>query len=359
MGSLRTLLVFLTSALLFTSCVTVPLSTRYLGPPERPSEVENYYSTQRSNFHVEQLIVAQTEHYTHKSILLETKFGETRIDFYERSAPSSELILVFPLLGGSNTIADYFAQYFAANGIDAAIVNRSDDFKDPELFPKLEEVFRTNVIRDRIALDFFEKEYGKKSFGSFGISRGAINVAITAGVDKRLRYNVMALGATDLIRIMKKSNENRIISYRNRVKKIFNISDEQFFTQLRANIKTDPKYLSGYIDARDTLLILGALDKTVPIQYGVKLRRQIGGPKTIYLLADHYLSGGFTQLASSLSSTVKRVGFPFDYIEGEALSFYREKMKIEDSGSLDLADAALDTAQAPGNLLARIIDRIF
>jgi len=41
-----------------------------------------------------------------------------------------------------------------------------------------------NVVRDRMAIDFFEQRLGKKEFGTLGISRGAINVAVTAGVDE-------------------------------------------------------------------------------------------------------------------------------------------------------------------------------
>lgn len=154
------------------------------------------------------------------------------------------------------------------------------------------------MIRDRIAIDFFERQYGKKEFGSFGISRGAINVAISAGVDKRLKHNVLALGATDLVRIMKSSNERRIEKYRDDVMAKLGISEKEFYTALTDNIRTDPKGLAKISYARHTLLVLALLDKTVPIQYGIKLRREIGGPKTVYLLADHYLAAGFTQLAT-------------------------------------------------------------
>lgn len=299
-----------------------------IGPrPERPAEIDAYYSKGASYQDYKEEVIYQNSDYKVKRISIITESGLVTVDYYQRPTSDENLVFVFPLLGGKNLIVDYFADYFAKRGYEAAIVHRVDDFKDPSKFQHLEEVFRAGVVRDRVAMDFFESKYNKKNFGSFGISRGAINVAVTAGVDPRLKYNVMAMGGTDLVGVFKRSNQKGIAKYIKRVMDYEHISKDEFFAKLKAMLKTDPKNLAQYIDPNNTLLMLAVFDRTVPIRYGERLRRQIGNPRTIYLLADHYTSALYTQLASVFPPVPKFSLFPLDYIESEALAFYDRSFK--------------------------------
>ncbi len=356
-------MVVLTRALLFicalalSGCFAVGTNSRYKGPETRPPEIENYYSVGRSVLSSSEEIIDQNDARTWKRITIQTEWGPTVVDFFERPQKTQELVIVFPILGGRNTIFEYFAENFVKNGYDSAIIHRNNDFKDPAQFDNLEEILRQNVIRDRIVLDFFERSYGKSKFGSFGISRGGINVVMTAGADSRLKYNVVALGGEDLARMMRESNELRFIKYRQAVKDSKGITDHEFFRELRKHIKTDPKYLAKYVDAKSTLMFLGLFDSTVPIQYGVKLRRRLGGPKTVYLLADHYIAAGFTGVAEIASPAFNAIGFPFDYIESESLQFYNSSMRGE--GGIASGLLPFKVLQAPFNLLADIVDELF
>jgi hypothetical protein len=179
-------------------------------------------------------------------------------------------------------------------------------------------------------MDFFEREYGKKEFGSFGISRGAINAAMTAGVDPRLKYNVLAMGGTDLVALLRHSKQNGVKKYRNKVIDALGISKDEFYEQLRERIKTDPRYLARYMDARNTLLMLGVFDSTVPFKYGQQLREDIGGPPTVYLAADHFTGLLFTQIAS-IAMPGEQTILPVDYLEREGLAFYRKAFKKKSS----------------------------
>lgn len=353
MNALRAALSLLLMSLL-CSCVVVPASRHYTGPIARPAEITDYYAIPGPYTSKSEETLATNDLLSIKRIKLNTPAGATTIDFYQRHEKNPNLILVFPLLGGSNVVSAYFADYFAKRGVDTAIVHRSEDFKNPAKFDQIEKVLRENVIRDRIALDLFEKEYGKTSFGGFGISRGAINLVITAGADARLKYNVAAMGGSDLMRIMKSSNERRIVKYRNDVMSTKGISESEFNAALKDAVRTDPKYLAQYVDARTALLILCVLDKTVPIQYGIKLRREMGGPKTVYLLADHYLSAGFTRLVDVTPLKDTMGVFPFDYIEHEALVFYERSFKLNQSSDGGLLPFRI--FQAPFNMIASFIN---
>ncbi len=312
-------------------CMYSPLAAHYKGPPQRPAELEQYYAKGSYSDFTEK-VTRVDQDFSVRRLQINTSGGLITIDYYQRPKQSENLIFVFPLLGGKNIVADHFADYFAHRGYDTAIVHRVNDFKDPKNFDKLEEIMRQGIVRDRIALDFFEQQYGKKKFGSFGISRGAINVAMTAGVDPRLKYNVMAMGGTDIVRILKKSDQPGIKKYRDRVMAEEHITSDEFYTRLKDQIRTDPKQLASYVNARNALLFFGIFDKTVPFKYGRKLRKQIGQPRTIYLLAGHYTSVLYTQFVRLVPPVQNSfypsfAAFPMDYVERESLAFYDARFK--------------------------------
>lgn len=311
------------------ACAFVPQSGHYRGPPPRPPELETLYAKGAPLRAIEETHRGSRDGYEILRIVAQSDAGPITIDFYRQNRATSELILVFPVLGGSNFIAEYFAEYFVEHGFDSAIVHRVDDFKNPAHFYKLEELLRQNVVRDRLALDLFEQRYGKRKFGSFGISRGAINVATTAGVDGRLRYNVLAMGGSDLPGMFAASTERGIHRYRARVLAAHAISEVEFDRELRTQIHTDPKNLARYMDARDTLMVLALFDHAVPFRFGRKLWHEIGGPSTVYVAAGHVTSALYTRMAKELVDELEAL--PIDYIEREALAFYRRKLRNESS----------------------------
>jgi len=332
-----------------SGCFRLSSDSWYRGAPERPEAMQRYYEPEKSYGSFREEIEKTTDDYTHKRITIESYAGPIIVDYFQGQKQTDSLVLVFPVLGGKNFIEKHMARYFVESGVDAAIVNRSNEFKDPSKFEQLEEIFRLNIIRDRLALDFFQAEYGKKQFGSFGISRGAINVALTAGVDARLKYNVLAMGGTDLVNLFKDSNQKRIESYIQTVSDTRGYSQEQFFSALRKQLKTDPKYTAQYLDAKNTLLILGIFDRTVPFSYGLKLREQIGRPETVFLAADHYVSLAYTQTVSLIPPSKEKSGlFPFPYVEQEALSFYKRSF----DGSWNWKALPFKVLMLPVNLVA-------
>jgi hypothetical protein len=339
-----------------SGCYFVGQSTRYAGPPERPKEVLDYYDQGSSYSSFVSETIANKPEYEIQRFTIQSHLTPITVDFYKRAQKSDRLILVFPVLGGKNIIAEYFARYYARNGFDTAIVHRNNSFKDPANFDRLEEIFRSDVIRDRIVLDFFEREIGKKEFGSFGISRGGINVGITAGVDKRLKHNVIVLGGTDIVKLFKHSSQGRLQKYTNAVLSNKNITQDEFFELLQQRIRTDPKNVSQYMDARDTLMILGLFDTTVPFKYGQQLRAQIGNPRTVYLFSDHFVGLLYTQFLHFLVPTIENAVLPMDYVEGEALDFYTRAFKINRCGCKSIP---LQLLQMPFNLIGRLFGEIF
>ncbi len=310
--------------LLCSGCFVVPQSPNYPGPQPVPPEVEAYYRVDSSYTSFKESAVETFDNYQKKTYDLETAYGPMTVDWYASPEGGDDLVFVFPVLGGKPVIEGHFARYFVERGLDAAIVRRSDEFKKPEKFFSLEQIFRDNVRRDRIVIDFFEREIGKKNFGGFGLSRGAINVAMTAAVDKRLKHNILCLGGSDLYNLFKKSNQRSIKKYITRVMDEYQISNAQVFTFIQKNIKTDPKNLASFIDARNTKLILALFDRTVPIKYGLRLRDQIGRPETLFLVADHYTGLLYTRFSDIIWPDHPLALFPLDYLESESTDFFNQ-----------------------------------
>lgn len=310
---------------ILTGCAVLSLDTKYKGPEPRPTELNDYYSQGSSyqSFEIKEL--EKSRKFILSQITIKSEFGPIVIDFYDSPNPADDLVLVFPLLGGKPVVSQHFAEYFAEHDIDAAIVRRNDDFKNPAFFGQIEEMLKLNVIRDRVALDFFEKEFQKKHFGGFGVSRGGINVAMTAGVDPRIKYNVIAMGASDLPLIFRDSNQRRIKKYINTVMSDQKMSKPQVFSFLQSNVRTDPKFVAKHIDARNTMMFLSVFDRTVPYEYGRRLRKEIGNPRTIFLASDHYTIVLYTQLFSLLPPRKGDGLFPVGYLELESLEFFRKK----------------------------------
>jgi len=350
--TIRLYLVLLLIASL-SACYRLPMQPGYAGPPERPEDLLAYHSY-RSSFavHTEELLSEESA-YTVSRIVLETDAGSTTIDHFNTGKNTAELIFVFPVLGGRPVISRHFAEYFARSGFDAAIVHRRDEFKEPERIKYLEEFIREGVIRDRNAIDYFEQEHGKRVFGSFGVSRGGINVAITAGVDSRLEHNVIALGGADLPGIFSDARERRLRQYLSTVSEQRGTSEEEVVEYLRNLIKSDPKYLARYIDANKTLMMLARCDTSVPLKYGELLRSEIGKPETIYFLAGHRTSGMFTQYFKLIPPIEDYCIFPPPYIELEALQFFRRAF---DRGPRPLGLLPLRLLQMPLNVGAAVIN---
>jgi hypothetical protein len=344
-------LLFLTISLFASGCVSLSMIGHYKGPTARPLEVSHYYDVGTSYSSWHEQTRQKNSDYVIRRLVIESAVGPLTVDYFQRSESSDHLVFVFPVLGGKNFIENYFADYFASAGIDTAIVHRNNDFKKPENFDKLEEILRNGLIRDRIAMDFFEKEFKKSKFGSFGISRGAINVAMTAGVDERLKYNILALGGTDLVGLFETSSERRITKYIDAVLKSKQFTKEELIKQLRAKVKTDPKHLSKYLDAENTLMFLGLFDSTVPFSSGMKLREEIGNPETVVLLGNHFTSLMFTQIVKVFPPSKSLCVFPFDYVESESLAFYQRSFGIS---GYPIQLIPLKVLQAPLNLIANL-----
>ncbi|MGI6457243.1 MAG: hypothetical protein ACOX5R_16720 [bacterium] len=234
-------------------------------------------------------------------------------------------ILVSPILGGKNRVADHFARYFADRGYHCIVVHRPEDLKKKVQSPEqLEYLMKQAVIRDRVVLDWFVRQPGviDRALGSFGISYGGIKNTILAGVDQRLKVNTIALAGADIPSIIASSTLEEL----HRLRTSSMESNGQTLAELENSIRisqmTEPLRFAPYINPETTFLILARMDTTVPRKNGELLRQALGYPRTLYLPTGHYSGVFFTGMLF------------YPYIESKTLAFFNKHLlPLMESGS--------------------------
>jgi hypothetical protein len=312
----------------FNSCVLVPQQTGVQQPLNRPIEFAEIYPEDYRYSVTDVVTIKERSRFKVQRFDLATAVGDVTVDYYSSTSPSPILIFVFPILKGRNLVSEHLAEYLVAHGFEAALIHRHDGFKDSESFDQIEQVLRDTIQRDRTVITFFEERFNKSRFGGFGISRGAINLTMTAGVDPRLEYLVLGMGGADIPEIYSLSDSGHVGRYRRAVQRKKGLSQEGFLNLFKSKTTTDPATVGRHIEADNVLMFLALFDTTVPLANGLKLRDALGRPDTIYLLSGHYSSVLYTQVIPLVLPLRGLRVLPLDIVEQEALSFFRKKFGV-------------------------------
>ena len=329
-GGLASLVVSLSTALVFSAgCVGVQIPQNpFQSPPvnrkQLPENLRRYYDYPKGKIdYVETSIKHRRNYNIHRiefpsSMHTSPQNDTARMDYYElKTSDKTPLVIISPILGGSNSESKMFADYFANRGLACAIVLRPKN-KFPEegkYAQSLEDILRQSIIDTRRAIDILEgfPEIDSDRIGSFGISMGGIKNAALAGIDKRLKANIFVMAGADIPYILQHSNEKGVIREIRKARRT--ITDEELFSQLKEKIISDPKNLAQYIEGRNVLMYLTIFDQVVPLSSQEKLRRLIRGERAIYLPTGHY--------------TAALCGLPpFEYVQTTSFEFFREKFKL-------------------------------
>lgn len=285
---------------LLAGCATVGMDEAYRGAQER--QVESIALFQYP--HQWEVLSNDTYNGGRKRIEITWPGREEKqqsplvLDYYPcESGGYHPGLLISPIMGGSNKIAEHFAVYLSKRGYHCMVVHRPPDFFEGIEDPKvIDSLLRMAVIRDRMALDWLcqREEVDSSRLGSFGVSYGGIKNVILAGVDSRLKVNIFALAGGDLASLFMQSNLEELESFRQRLINQEEIDLKSLEQEMRKMIKAEPLKYAPYIDARRTLLILARMDHTVPRRNGELLRKALGYPRTVYILAGHYSTALYT-----------------------------------------------------------------
>jgi len=136
---------------------------------------------------------------------------------------------------------------------------------------------------------------------------GGIKGTLLVELEDRVQAAVLGLTGGDLPYILTHTTERGIARRRKAWLGEHKVSLAVLKERLQ-QISCDPAAFAPYVQPAKVLLVLAAGDTVVPIKTGLELRRKMGKPETVLLMAGHY---------SAL------VYVP--YIRHQALKFYRRR----------------------------------
>lgn len=234
-----------------------------------------------------------------------------KLDYYEAKGEGRKpIVLVSPILGG-NMIVDWFASFFASQGMHAAIVHRRKPRYDTDKpLNQVEQYLRKSVIRTRQALDWLaeQPEVDARKVGSFGISYGGIVNTLTAAVEPRIQCHIIAMAGGPLADVILDSKEKAIRKYVDTAARQAGYAPEELRRALREAIRSDTLVMAPTISPDRVLLVIAYFDQVVGRRYSKNLWQALGKPQVIYTPLGHY-------------STLLTI----PYLKAKALQFYRPR----------------------------------
>jgi hypothetical protein len=293
---IKLLFVFL---ILFTSaigCAHTRMNEHYQGRKIIPDDVRIEYMCEKFNGKTTSEMVEETDDYVLWKIVLHGCYSingehDIIIDYYESmNTQKVPVIMVLPILGGSNYFANSFANCFAGEDFSAVIVRRQKKHKDFKNLDMININLNQIVYDLKQALDWIWRQPGIDSerIGVFGISMGSIKAALISSLDNRIKASVMCLVGGNLAEIIATSDEKGIVRRREAYMKKHDMSQDELCNILQSKITCDPINYAEYIDAKNSLMVLGCFDSVVPYKNGIELWERMGKPEKITLFAGHY-----------------------------------------------------------------------
>ncbi len=281
----------------FTGCAHRALNPEYTGPRPLPEEIRRAYSHEKFMGEYIETVLLKKKNVTIKQIEflpshnILTNTHNIRIDYYDvNHTEKKPVVMVLPILGGSNKFAKNFASYFAKKGYAAVIVHRQKQYKRLKEIDTIDLTLRQIVFDHKQVIDWIEtrKELDSKRIGVFGISMGGIKSALISSLDYRIRASVIAMAAGNIPYLLAYSSEKGVIKKRKKFMKKQGLTVEAFHSRLKDEITCDPIHFAEFINARNVLLILARFDRVIPYAKGKELREKMGSPETLYLFSGHY-----------------------------------------------------------------------
>ncbi|GEM_PF-632249 len=219
---------------------------------------------------------------------------KVRIDFYERKTQEKlPLIIISPILGGGNDVAEMFAAFFARNGFHAAILHREKlKINRDEDLAQIERYLRRTVMRARQGVDWLlaQPSVDTDRVGTFGISFGGIVNTFLAAMDNRLKYHVIAMAGGNLAHVVADCPENSIKPHLEWYMNKMGMTKEELQSALHHELKTDTLTFAQAIDPSHVLMFIGIFDHVIKRELARNLWKAMGEPEAVYFPFGHYTS---------------------------------------------------------------------
>lgn len=214
--------------------------------------------------------------------------------FLPREVPSPPLVILLPIFNKGEWITDSFARYFAARGIAALSLRGKKKFLDGKsgiqglLFAK--EVLRQTIVDVRRGMDWVEAQnmVDKNKIGICGVSLGAVESAVVAGVDRRIGCAAYLLGGGNILNILLTATEEGIQQFREQVMRVEGLDTDRLSSLIRSGYQDiDPLTYAGRLPPQKILMMNAYFDSVIQREYADALWEQSGRPHLVMLPTGH------------------------------------------------------------------------
>ncbi len=285
--------------LVLGGCAYAPLRATIQDPSPLPDEIAAYYDYPDHTPEATVTPVRERRRY-HEFLVrfpLSTSGFEptepmVEFEWFESTKPGRRAAILFnPILGGDYPLERGICRYLAANGFHVALVHRKTLKISPEHeLTRIELLLRQGIVRIHQIVDWMaaHDRVDPERMGSFGISMGAIASVIVAAVEPRLKAHVAALPGGSIPDILVGSKDSLLAKPRKRYLTGNEMTLGTMETQLRQFIRTDPIRLAPYVDPDELLMLIAVFDRTIGRANGLRLRKALRYPRTVFLPTGHY-----------------------------------------------------------------------
>ena len=212
--------------------------------------------------------------------------------FLPRTVTRPPVVIFLPILHKGESLTDSFARYFAARGIAALSLRGKKNFLKGNqglLFTK--EVFRQMIVDIRRGMDWLEvqTEIDGKRIGICGLSLGAVESVIVAGVDNRVSCAAYLLGGGNIPKILMTSQEKDIARFRRNAMAAEGLDAEGLYTKILSGYQDiDPLTYAGRLPPQQVLMVNAYFDTVVRREYANALWERSGRPHRVLLPTGHF-----------------------------------------------------------------------
>ncbi len=212
--------------------------------------------------------------------------------FLPRKTGRPPVVLFLPILHKGEPLTDSFARYFASRGIAALSFRGKKKFlqgKRGLLFAK--EVWRQSIIDVRRGMDWLEGQRGLDTsrMGICGISLGAVQSVLVAGVDRRLGCAAYLLGGGNIPKMLLTSEEKDIVRFRREVMALEGLDLKGFRARVLSGYQeVEPLNYAGRLPPGRILMIDACFDHVIVRECSDALWELSGRPHRVLLPTGHF-----------------------------------------------------------------------
>lgn len=204
--------------------------------------------------------------------------------------PGRPTVIIHPILGGDNPVAEEFAWYFAERaGWNAVIQHRAKRPTDYGTLELIEPGFEKIIVNGCQTFDWLEHHGHIERDRAFclGTSMGGISTALLAPY-LPARGFILVMAGGNLPEILTRSDEKKLVRWRKDTLRQLGIDEAELRARLKAIIRTDPLRLAPEAGGKNIRMFISLFDRTVPTRYQKALRKAYPvKPETSWVPSGH------------------------------------------------------------------------